>query len=67
MESRQVIRCSAGHLYTATWIPHVSLRDIRMDRCPIDGRWQLARVVDPAELTDAELAEAQEHYSGVRH
>lgn len=72
MAERQVIRCSDGHLYTATWIPTVGLRsirlgpDMRIDRCPVDHRWRRARIVDPAGLTDAELARAREHYSGVR-
>jgi hypothetical protein len=72
MAERQFIRCSDGHLYTASWVPGFSWRSARLgfgkrfDRCPIDHRWRMAQIVDPGELSEADIAQAEEHYSGVR-
>lgn len=69
---RQVIRCSDGHLYTAEWLPGFSWRSLRLgggrryDHCPVDRRWRVAQIVDPAGLTEQELAQARQHDGGVR-
>jgi hypothetical protein len=72
MPAEKVIRCSEGHLYTAVWIPFISLRSVRLgwnrrlDHCPVNGKWRMASVVSPDELTESQLAEAREHNSGLR-
>lgn len=72
MLERQLIRCSDGHLYSATWIPLVCWRSVRLgygrrlDRCPVGRHWRMAEVVDPGDLTEAEREQAERRYSGVR-
>jgi hypothetical protein len=71
MAEEKIIRCSDGHLYTARWIPLVSFRSVRLGsrrlaRCPVDGRWRLARSVDPGELGEAEIEEAKRHDAGTQ-
>jgi hypothetical protein len=72
MPERQFIRCSGGDLYTATWLPGISWRSARLgmgrrlDRCPVCHRWRMAEAIDPGDLTDADLEQARQHYSGVR-
>jgi hypothetical protein len=64
--SERIYRCSDGHLYAASPIK-ASLLSVHLgvgthlQRCPVDNRWRIARVVDPDELTDAQLASARSH------
>ena len=55
--AHRVVRCSAGHLFTTTWIPGGSLTAIRLgsaryQRCPVGHHWALVRPVKDAELTE---------------
>jgi hypothetical protein len=59
-----VVRCRAGHLFTTIWIPGASLKSVRLgwwrfQRCPVGGHWSFVTPVRPAELTEAERAEAR--------
>lgn len=58
-----IVRCSAGHLFTSTWVPFVSLKAVRLgskrfERCPVGKHWAMIERVDPAELSPEQLAEA---------
>jgi len=55
----RVVRCSAGHLFTTTWIPGVSfsavrLGSVRYQRCPVGDHWAFVRPVKETDLTDQE-------------
>jgi len=55
----RVVRCSAGHLFTTTWIPGASLTAIRLgavryQRCPVGRHWAIVRPVKDEDLTDDE-------------
>lgn len=60
----RIYRCSDGHLYAAAPLK-ASLLSIHLgvgthlQRCPVDNRWRVARLVDPDELSDEELARAR--------
>jgi len=54
-----VVRCRAGHLFTTTWIPGVSLKALRLGRfrfqhCPVGNHWSVVVPVSNDDLTDAE-------------
>lgn len=60
----RVVRCSAGHLYTTTWVPLASLKALRLgtsrwQRCPVGGHWAMTTQVDTSALDPAELAAAR--------
>jgi hypothetical protein len=62
-----IARCSAGHLFTSTWIPLGSFKAVRLgskrfQRCPVGKHWAVIVRVDPGTLTPAELAEAAQHH-----
>jgi hypothetical protein len=63
---QRIYRCSDGHLYSADALK-ASLLSVHLgvgahfQRCPVDKRWRIARVVDPNELSDEELAKARAH------
>jgi hypothetical protein len=62
-----IARCSAGHLFTSTWVPLGSLKAVRLgrkryQRCPVGRHWTMIERVDPATLTTAELAEAARYH-----
>ncbi|WP_328855908.1 hypothetical protein OG579_10615 [Williamsia herbipolensis] len=53
---RTVVRCASGGLYSTIWVPMVSLKAVRLggsrwQRCPVHGKWETARPVDPGQLT----------------
>lgn len=55
----KIVRCSAGHLYTTTWVWGGSIKAFRLgsrrfQRCPVGRHWAMARVVDPASLSPEE-------------
>jgi hypothetical protein len=59
----RIYRCSDGHLYTADWLKALLLSahlgfGTHYQRCAVDGRWRIAKPVDPGELSEAELDEA---------
>lgn len=58
-----IARCSAGHLFTSTWVPLASFKAIRLgrkrfQRCPVGRHWALIERVDPDTLSPTELAAA---------
>ncbi len=60
----RIARCSAGHLFTSTVIPGVSLRALRLgaqryQRCPVGDHMALVRWVDPITLTPEQRAAAE--------
>jgi hypothetical protein len=55
----RIVRCRAGHLYTSTVVPGVSLKSVRLwnarlQWCPVGRHWSLVRPVDESSLTAAE-------------
>ncbi len=68
-----IYRCFDGHLYTCPWfrstlwLPfpfpiHFLGPDLYyFRRCPVDGRWRFATCVDPKDLTDQEIQEAERY------
>jgi len=59
-----IVRCRRGHLFTTWWLPGVSFKAVRLgwwrfQRCPVGGHWSFVTPVRPAELTEAERAEAR--------
>ncbi|MDQ6947747.1 MAG: hypothetical protein M3256_16130 [Actinomycetota bacterium] len=61
MATRQLVRCSSGHLYYTTWWPLGSLKAVRLgpvrwQRCPVEHRFRLARKVDQSSISADELA-----------
>ncbi|MBR7837498.1 hypothetical protein KDL01_29735 [Actinospica durhamensis] len=62
-----IARCSAGHLFTSTWVPFASFKAVRLgrkrfERCPVGKHWVMIEKVDPESLSPAELAEAAAHH-----
>jgi len=58
-----IVRCSAGHVFTSTWVPLASFKAVRLghkrfERCPVGKHWALIEKVDPATLSPAELKSA---------
>lgn len=58
-----VVRCRHGHIYRSVWVPGGSLKalrwfDTRLQWCPVGRHWSWTRRVPAAELSPAELAEA---------
>jgi hypothetical protein len=52
---KRTVRCSKGHVFTATWVPYASLTSIRLwraryMRCPVGNHWAICRPVDAADL-----------------
>ncbi|MEV0845475.1 hypothetical protein AB0J21_06220 [Streptomyces sp. NPDC049954] len=72
MAGNAIVRCSAGHLFTATWLPMIGLRSLRVSphrryaRCPVERHWSMVTKTDPATLSEAELTEAQAHDAGLQ-
>jgi len=62
----RIYRCSDGHLYSAQALiasllsVHLGV-GVHLQRCPVDNRWRVARVVDPNVLSEEELADARAH------
>jgi hypothetical protein len=57
--TERIVRCRAGHLFTSTVVPGVSVKAIRLGNrrfqwCPVGHHWTLVRTVDEAALTPAE-------------
>ncbi|MCC3767925.1 hypothetical protein [Streptomyces sp. UNOC14_S4] len=73
MASETFVRCAAGHLYTATWIPFVGIRSLKVGgigrryaKCPVAGHWGMVAKVAAGELGKAEIAEARLHRVGIQ-
>jgi len=66
-----IVRCSAGHLFTTTWLPLVSLKAIRLgpirfQYCPVGRHFTFVTRVPDSDLTDAErLAARRQHDAAV--
>lgn len=63
----RVVRCRAGHLFTTTWVPGVSLKavrlwNVRFQRCPAGRHWTLVHRVDESRLTPDELQVARSRH-----
>jgi hypothetical protein len=48
-----IVRCSRGGLFETVWVPLASFKAIRLgskrlQRCPVHGRWEIVRRVDPS-------------------
>lgn len=63
-----ILRCSDGHLFSATRLKlvflSVHLGDKGWLRCPVDDKWRIAepvRVYEADALSQAELDEALQH------
>lgn len=63
LPARLVLRCSDGHLYTATrdtlLYRSIHFGTIQFRPCPVDRKWRMARFVDLSTLTLSELEEAE--------
>jgi len=63
--SSRIYRCYDGHLFTAGWgklvVASIHFGRAKYLRCPVDQRWQMARPVGRASLTEEQLAQAA-HY-----
>ena len=63
LPARLVLRCSDGHLYTATrdtlLYRSIHFGTTQFRPCPVDHRWRTARFVDMSTLTRPELEEAE--------
>ena len=62
---RTIVRCQSGALYSTIWIPMASFKavrlgDTRLQRCPVHRKWKRARRVDPATLSAAVRAAAEQ-------
>jgi hypothetical protein len=60
-----VLRCSDGHLFTATALKLMFLSVHVIDkvwlRCPVDHKWRMASMIPVGALSDTDLYEAQQH------
>jgi hypothetical protein len=59
------LRCSDGHLFTATPVKLTFLSAHFIDRvwlrCPVDRKWRMASIVAASTLSEAELDEAKQY------
>ncbi|MDA8300340.1 MAG: hypothetical protein M0005_02070 [Actinomycetota bacterium] len=66
MRNGSIDRCSEGHLYTAS-VPKSMFLSVhlfafgQLQRCPVDRRWRVAKRINPNDLTDQQLQEAEQH------
>lgn len=63
----RIVRCQAGHLFTTTFVPGVSVKAVRLwnrrfERCPVGRHWTLVAPVDEAALSPEERAAARAHH-----
>jgi hypothetical protein len=64
--SERVYQCSDGHLWVSdSWLKlqftSAHFGSSKFGRCPVDGRWRMSARLDRDDLTDAQLAQAQQH------
>jgi hypothetical protein len=63
LPARLILRCSDGHLYTATrdtlLYRSVHFGTTQFRPCPVDHKWRLAKFVDPSTLIRRELEQAE--------
>ncbi|GHE12095.1 hypothetical protein GCM10010339_74230 [Streptomyces alanosinicus] len=71
MAPNTIVRCSAGHQYTATWTPLIYIRSVRFThgrrftRCPVKRHWGVVAKIDSMNPGQAELASAQSRDAGL--
>jgi hypothetical protein len=63
-DMERIWRCSDGHCYSANWVKAMLLSvhfgiGRHWQRCPVDGRWRMARAVSPGSLTESERDQAR--------
>ncbi len=57
---RSAVRCSAGHLFTTTWVEGGSLKAVRLgpstryQRCPVGHHWAIVHPVKDEDLSEEE-------------
>lgn len=61
-----IVRCTQGGYYRTRWIPLISFKSIRLgayryQKCPVHGHWEMAGIVDDADLTPEIRAEADRY------
>ncbi len=68
---KTVVRCSAGHQFTTTWVEGGSLKAVRLgpttrfQRCPIGNHWAIVHPVkdgDPSQDDQGAPGPADEHH-----
>ncbi len=60
-----IFRCSDGHLYTENLVQDMfslHLGFAKLQRCPVDKRWRMARPVPASQLTPEQLEEARSRH-----
>jgi hypothetical protein len=62
----RIYQCSDGHLYSADWLKALVLSihfgfGTHYQRCPVDGRWRMAKQVRPDQMTPTQLNEARRY------
>lgn len=65
-----IVRCSGDGYYRTRWIPLVSFKSIRFgayrfQKCPVHGKWEMAGIVDDADLSP-EIVRAAADYPASR-
>jgi hypothetical protein len=63
----RIVRCRAGHLFTTTLVPGMSLKaarlgKLRFERCPVGHHWSLVGPVDESTLSPEQIAAARTHH-----
>ena len=63
----RIVRCRAGHLFTTTLVPGVSLKavrlwNVRFERCPVGRHWTTVTPVDVSTLTPEEIEAARSRH-----
>jgi hypothetical protein len=66
---RVVVQCQAGHLFTTTWIPFMSIKAIRLGLvrfqfCPVGRHWSLVTIVRDEDLSDWQRKLADQYDDG---
>lgn len=66
MGGNTVVRCRKGHYFTTIWVPGASLKTLRLgwlrlQYCPIGKHWTLVKPIKNADLSDDEMAFAQDY------
>lgn len=61
----RILRCSDGHLFSATQLKLIVLSAHFVDkvwlRCPVDRKWRMADKIGASGLSETELYEARRH------
>jgi hypothetical protein len=66
IRGERVMRCAEGHLFMAplsSRLLAVHLGPSKLMQCPVDGIWSMCGYVDPEDLSQEELAEADRYHA----